>query len=181
MQPTVRSAAILLLCAAAAACSKKQVKEAPPPPVVGSTANTGANGANGVDASAGSANGGRFTQEDLDRDSCLRNRVVYFDLDSDVTKQEFRDSIGCHAKYLRDRPQAHVKLEGNTDERGSNEYNLALGERRARSVSSVMQAMGAASSQVDVVSYGEETPVCRDSSEDCWSKNRRVEILYTTP
>ena len=178
MQPVVRSAAILLMCVAAAACSKKQVKEAPPPPVVGSSANSGANGA---DASSGVANGGRFTQEDLDRDSCLRNRVVYFDLDSDITKPEFRESIGCHAKYLRDRPQAHVKLEGNTDERGSNEYNLALGERRARSVSSVMQAMGAASSQIDVVSYGEESPVCRESSEACWSKNRRVEILYTTP
>ena len=87
--------------------------------------------------------------------------------------------MACHAKYLRDRPSSRMSLEGNTDERGSREYNLGLGERRGNAVSSALQANGGSGSQVTVVSYGEERPTCTESSEDCWAKNRRVEIVYT--
>jgi peptidoglycan-associated lipoprotein len=72
-----------------------------------------------------------------------------------------------------------MTLEGNTDERGSREYNMGLGERRGNAVSSALQANGGAASQLNVVSYGEERPTCTDSNEDCWGKNRRVEIVYT--
>jgi peptidoglycan-associated lipoprotein len=72
-----------------------------------------------------------------------------------------------------------MNLEGNADERGSREYNLGLGERRGNAVSSALQAQGGSGSQVSVVSYGEERPVCTDSNEDCWARNRRVEIVYT--
>jgi peptidoglycan-associated lipoprotein len=72
-----------------------------------------------------------------------------------------------------------MTLEGNADERGSRDYNLGLGERRANSVSSALQANGGSGAQITVVSYGEERPTCTDSSEDCWAKNRRVEIVYT--
>ena len=72
-----------------------------------------------------------------------------------------------------------MRLEGNTDERGSREYNLGLGERRGNAVQSALSAAGASSSQLNVVSYGEERPVCRQHDEACWSKNRRVEIVYT--
>jgi peptidoglycan-associated lipoprotein len=72
-----------------------------------------------------------------------------------------------------------MNLEGNADERGSREYNLGLGERRGNAVSSAVQAQGGSGSQVSVVSYGEERPVCTDSNEDCWARNRRVEIVYT--
>lgn len=158
-----------MLCTAAVACSKK-VKEtpppaetAPPPPVQTEPAPTT----------------GAYGPEDLDTDACLRQRVVYFDFDQDVVRPEFQAAMACHAKYLQDRPSSRVTLEGNADERGSREYNLGLGERRANAVSSALQANGGSASQITVVSYGEERPTCTESSEDCWAKNRRVEIVYT--
>jgi peptidoglycan-associated lipoprotein len=122
---------------------------------------------------------GRYSPDDLDSDSCLRQRVVYFDFDQDALKPEFAAIMACHGKYLRDRPSARVTLEGNADERGTREYNLGLGERRGFSVSSALQGNGGSGSQLSVVSYGEERPTCNDSSESCWSQNRRVEIVYT--
>jgi peptidoglycan-associated lipoprotein len=122
---------------------------------------------------------GAYGPEDLDTDACLRQRVVYFDLDQDTLKPEFQAIMGCHAKYLRDRPSSRITLEGHADERGSREYNLGLGERRGNGVSSALQANGGSASQLTVVSYGEERPVCTQSDESCWSQNRRVEIVYT--
>jgi len=122
---------------------------------------------------------GRFSEADLDSDSCLRQRVVYFDLDQDTLKPEFTAIMACHAKYLQDRPSSRVTLEGNADERGSREYNLGLGERRGNAVSTALQGNGGSASQLTVVSYGEERPTCTDSAEGCWSQNRRVEIVYT--
>ncbi|BFI95143.1 MAG: hypothetical protein RSP_06530 [Rhodanobacter sp.] len=104
---------------------------------------------------------------------------MYFDFDKDEIKPEFQAIMACHAKYLQDRPMAQMRLEGNTDERGSKEYNLGLGERRGNAVSSALQANGASGSQISVISYGKEKPVCREHNEDCWSKNRRVVIVYT--
>jgi peptidoglycan-associated lipoprotein len=169
MTVTTRVLVTLLLCTAAVACSKK-VKEAPP---------TGAITPTTPVPETGSAVPGAYGPGDLDTDACLRTRVVYFDYDQDALKPEFQAAMACHAKYLRDRPSARISLEGNTDERGSREYNLGLGERRGNSVSSALQANGGSGSQVTVVSYGEERPTCTQSSEDCWSKNRRVEIVYT--
>jgi len=123
--------------------------------------------------------GGKYTVESLDSDSCLRQRVVYFDFDRSEIKPEFQAQIACHAAYLRQFPGARVTLEGNADERGTREYNLGLGERRGNAVSSAVGAAGASSSQLNVVSYGEERPVCKDHGEPCWGKNRRVEIVYT--
>ena len=125
-------------------------------------------------------NGGKYKVGDLDTDSCLRQRVVYFDFDKTDIKSQFQAAIGCHAQYLRQFPGARVTLEGNADERGTREYNLGLGERRGNSVSSALGAAGASASQLNVVSYGEERPVCKEHGEDCWQKNRRVEIVYTS-
>lgn len=177
---TLRAAVIAVACSGLMVACSTKTKDTAPPPVVeaGNKADTGAKPDTGVSTAP---IGGAYGPADLDRDACLKNRSVYFDYDSDVTKPEFQSSISCHAKYLRDRPSARMRLEGNTDERGSREYNLALGERRARSVSSAMQAMGASSSQINVVSYGEERPECRESNESCWKQNRRVDINYTTP
>jgi len=121
-----------------------------------------------------------YTVADLDTDSCLRQRVVYFDFDKTDIKSQFQAAIGCHAKYLRQFPGARVTLEGNADERGTREYNLGLGERRGNAVSSALGGAGASVSQLNVVSYGEERPVCKEHGEDCWQKNRRVEIVYTS-
>lgn len=124
-------------------------------------------------------NGGKYSPGDLDTDSCLRQRKVYFDFDKSEIKQEFQAAIACHASYLRQFPGARVTLEGNADERGTREYNLGLGERRGNAVSSSLGSAGAASSQLNVVSYGEERPVCKEHGESCWQQNRRVEIVYT--
>lgn len=161
-----------LVCATAVGCSKK-VKETPP-------TDTGSTGATTtpIDNSA-STQPGAFGPSDLDTDACLRNRVVYFDLDQDALKPEFQAAMACHAKYLRDRPSARLRLEGNADERGSREYNLGLGERRGNAVSSALQANGGSGTQLSVISYGEERPVCNDSGEGCWSQNRRVELIYS--
>lgn len=174
---TSRIARILALAVLASAvavgCSKK-VKETPPtdtaPVDSGATTTT---------PIAETPRPGAYSPADLDTDACLRNRVVYFDLDQDALKPEFQAAMACHAKYLRDRPSARLRLEGNADERGSREYNLGLGERRANAVSSALQASGGSGSQLTVVSYGEERPVCDDSGESCWSQNRRVELVYS--
>jgi peptidoglycan-associated lipoprotein len=157
-----------LLVAGVAACAKKNVK--PPPPVEEMPPPTSTERMEST---------GKYTRESLDTDSCLRQRVVYFDLDRTEIKPEFQAQIACHASYLRQFPEARVRLEGNADERGSREYNLGLGERRGNAVQSALSAAGASSSQLNVVSYGEERPVCRQHDESCWSKNRRVEIIYT--
>jgi peptidoglycan-associated lipoprotein len=167
MNKTVRIALVALLCVGAAACQKKQVK--PQPPMAEEqTSQTQA-----------PASDGKYTPADLDTDACLRQRVVYFDFDKTEIKPEFQQIMACHAKYLQDRPMSHIRLEGNTDERGTREYNLGLGERRGNAVSSALQAAGGSASQLEVISYGKEKPVCREHNEDCWGKNRRVEIVYT--
>lgn len=159
-------------CIALAACTKKNVKEGP--------AETGAQGPSSASTQPmGPSNGGRYTPADLETDSCLRQRVVYFDFDKDAIKPEFQAIVACHAKYLMDRPESHMRLEGNTDERGSRQYNLGLGERRGDAVMAAIRAVGGSAGQMEVVSYGEERPVCTESNEACWSKNRRVEIVYT--
>ncbi|GLQ96668.1 peptidoglycan-associated lipoprotein Pal [Dyella mobilis] len=167
MNKTVRIALVALLCVGAAACSKKTVKPQAPTAEPETTQTAPPQGT------------GKYTPADLDSDPCLRQRVVYFDFDKDEVKPEFAQIMQCHAKYLQDRPTAQMRLEGNTDERGTREYNLGLGERRGNAVSSALQANGASASQVSVISYGKEKPVCREHNEDCWSKNRRVEIVYT--
>ena len=160
----------LLSVAVLAGCKSKATKDTTPP--ADTTGTTGTVIDNTTAA-------GAYGPNDLDTDSCLRQRVVYFDLDQDALKPEFQAIVGCHAKYLRDRPSSRMNLEGNADERGSREYNLGLGERRGNAVSSAVQAQGGSGSQVNVVSYGEERPTCTDSNEDCWARNRRVEIVYT--
>jgi peptidoglycan-associated lipoprotein len=122
---------------------------------------------------------GKYTREDLNTDPCLRQRVVYFDFDRADIKAEAEAILTCHGKYLADVSDSAMTLEGHADERGTQEYNLGLGERRGNAVSQALQAKGGSAAQITVVSFGEERPTCNDSNEDCWGKNRRVEIVYT--
>ena len=122
---------------------------------------------------------GGYGPADLDTDSCLRQRTVYFDFDQDTLRPEFQAVMSCHAKYLNDRSESRMTLEGNADERGTREYNLGLGERRGNAVSGALQGAGGSAGQITVVSYGEERPTCNDTAESCWQQNRRVEIVYT--
>jgi peptidoglycan-associated lipoprotein len=105
-------------------------------------------------------------------------RLVYFDFDSSEIRPEFVSVIAAHAKALARNASVRVRLEGHTDERGSPEYNIGLGERRAQAVKRALLLQGVAESQVATVSYGEERPAVTGQTEAAWAKNRRVEFVY---
>lgn len=113
-----------------------------------------------------------------DPSSPLSKGVIYFMYDSSQVKQEFVSVIAAHAKYLKNHPSQHVVLEGHADERGSAEYNIALGEQRAKSINRIMTSQGVNGNQLEVVSYGEEKPDTYGMDESSWQMNRRVEIIY---
>lgn len=139
---------------------------------------------NGVSAQQDSAekfaSGGTMEVSSLnDPNSPLSQRVLYFELDSSQINEEDRNTITVHAEFLAAHPEITVVLEGHADERGSREYNIALGEKRAKSVKQLMTLQGAAESQIQVISFGEERPVALGHEAAAWKLNRRVEILYT--
>jgi peptidoglycan-associated lipoprotein len=113
-----------------------------------------------------------------DPNHILSKRTVYFDFDSFVIKEEFKPLIQAHAKFLSENKDARSTLQGNADDRGSREYNLALGQKRAESVKKALLVLGAQDVQIEAVSFGEEKPVCTDASEACWAQNRRTDIVY---
>ncbi|MCB2038699.1 MAG: peptidoglycan-associated lipoprotein Pal, partial [Ottowia sp.] len=105
-------------------------------------------------------------------------KVVYFDYDSFVVKPDYQPVVEAHARFLQADRNRHVVLEGNTDERGSREYNLALGQKRAEAVRRSLSILGVSDAQVEAVSFGEEKPAVAGSSEEAYAKNRRVEFSY---
>ncbi|MCP4430890.1 MAG: peptidoglycan-associated lipoprotein Pal [Gammaproteobacteria bacterium] len=110
--------------------------------------------------------------------SALANRIIYFDFDSAKISDESLALLEAHGNFIAGNGNVSVRLEGHTDERGSREYNIALGDRRAQSVRRVLLFQGASVDQLDTVSYGEEQPAMLGHTEDAWSKNRRVELVY---
>lgn len=110
--------------------------------------------------------------------SPLSVRILYFEYDSSDVLPAYREVLEAHANYLAQNPNVTIALEGHADERGTREYNLALGERRAQSVRGQMMVFGPSASQLRATSYGEERPVSDGHSEEAWSQNRRVEIIY---
>lgn len=108
----------------------------------------------------------------------LSQRSVYFDYDSNAVKDEFRGVVQAHSKYLVEHNERRIALEGNTDERGSREYNLALGQRRAESVKKIMTVLGVPESRIETVSFGEEKPKSQGHDESAWAQNRRADIVY---
>jgi len=125
---------------------------------------------------------GMLSKEDLaalrDPANLLSKRSIYFDLDSSVVKQEYHQMIATHSKFLSKRSGLKISVRGNTDERGSREYNLALGQRRADMVKMALQTQGVQDKQIDAISYGSEKPLAEGHSESAWEKNRRVDIAY---
>lgn len=113
-----------------------------------------------------------------DPESLLFKRILYFDFDSSYVKADEQAIIEAHGKYISENPNAKVTLEGHADERGSREYNIALGERRAKAVDRLIKLLGVAKGQLDVISYGEERPAKLGHDEAAWQFNRRVEIVY---
>ncbi len=113
-----------------------------------------------------------------DPNNILSKRSVYFDFDKYLVKDKYKSMVLSHARYLREHSSASIRLEGHADERGSREYNLALGQRRADSVQKVMTLSGTQESQIESISYGEETPRAIGHHETAWAENRRADIRY---
>ena len=113
-----------------------------------------------------------------DPSNILSKRSVYYDYDSSIIKNEYRPLVQAHALYLRDNAGAKVLLQGNTDERGSREYNLALGQKRSDSVKTAMMLAGVKDNQIESVSLGEEKPRAAGHDKLSWAENRRTDILY---
>ena len=109
----------------------------------------------------------------------LASRTIYFEYDSAKLTSESIAILETHGNFIAGNGEVRVRLEGHADERGSREYNIALGDRRAQSVRRVLLFQGASTDQVETVSYGEENPAVSGHDEDAWSKNRRVELIYT--
>jgi len=110
--------------------------------------------------------------------SILSKRVVYFDFDTDAVKPEFASLIQAHASYLAQNRNRKVRLEGHADERGSREYNMALGQRRANAVGKATTALGVGNERIETISFGEDKPKGNGHDEASWAQNRRVEIVY---
>lgn len=140
----------------------------------------GASVEDGAGAQTSGANqGGAWTGSPLDNpNSPLYNKVVYFDFDKSDIRSEFVDTLRAHAGYLNTNRSANVTVEGHADERGSREYNIGLGERRAYAIKRFLEAEGVSGGQVNTISYGEERPAVEGSTESSWSQNRRGVLGY---
>jgi peptidoglycan-associated lipoprotein len=123
---------------------------------------------------------GAITESALDAETRRRlsELVIYFDYDEADIKPEYNAMLQAHGRNLAANPNMQVRLEGHADERGSREYNIGLGERRAQAVRRVLQLQGAGAQQLTTVSYGEERPAASGSDEESWRLNRRVELVY---
>ncbi|MDX1252782.1 MAG: peptidoglycan-associated lipoprotein Pal [Gammaproteobacteria bacterium] len=177
----------MALVGLATACTTtpKVTKQAAPveerPAVAGTPAQPAApaKDSSGVEVLAAPDKGAVAGDPFSDPSSPLSKRVVYFEYDSSEIRDDARPVIEAHAAYLAQRSTASIVLEGHADERGSREYNLALGERRAKAVQQLMLLKGASARQIEVVSFGEERPVSAGHDDMAWSQNRRVELVYS--
>lgn len=113
-----------------------------------------------------------------DPKGALAQRSVYFDYDSYVVREDGKPVVGAHSGYLNNKKARKIIIQGNTDERGGNEYNLALGQKRAEAVRKSMAALGVAESQMEAVSLGKTKPKAMGSNEEAWAQNRRADIVY---
>jgi len=167
--------AVALLAVGLAACTKpKQTKPSEPPPATAATGEASTSGV-GEAATAGTK---PLTPQQQALAALRTRNIVYFDYNSSEIPQEYLAVVSANAAYLVKYPTARLRLEGNTDERGSREYNIGLGERRAQTVRRAMLAKGVADGQMTTVSYGEERPAVPGHDEAAYAQNRRVEFVY---
>lgn len=166
------------------ACKSTPMKDKPAsvddksPTAAGSTADSGAD-TGGVkevviDSNANSAGNNPLK----DPNNILSKRNIYFDFDSDAIKAEYRPIVEAHAKYLLAHPDAKMIVQGNTDERGTREYNLSLGQRRSVAVKKALNLLGVQDKQIETVSYGEERAAVNCADEACFAENRRADIVH---
>ncbi|QHM70313.1 peptidoglycan-associated lipoprotein Pal [Mixta intestinalis] len=141
----------------------------------------GGMGADGAYGSGNGMNGGNMSSEEqarLQMQQLQQNNIVYFDLDKYDIRSDFAQMLDAHAAFLRGNPSYKVTVEGHADERGTPEYNIALGERRANAVKMYLQGKGVSADQISIVSYGKEKPAVLGHDEAAYSKNRRAVLVY---
>lgn len=144
----------------------------------GAGSSTSGYGSGGAGA-GGYGRSGSYSAADLDNPSSpLSKRIIYFQYDSAEVMPEYVPIITAHAEFLAGNPAQRVTVDGHADERGTREYNIALGEQRAKTVANMLKLQGVADSQIQIVSYGEEKPLCMGHDEECWNQNRRAEFAY---
>ncbi len=187
---------LVALFLSACATSKEEMGTGDGPPEEGQMQEGGAIAGDGTDGSGAEATGlegsdggvgtaivepdAMSATEQLEQtEGDLANRTIYFEYDSAKLTSESIAILETHGNFIAANGEVRVRLEGHADERGSREYNIALGDRRAQSVRRVLLFQGASSDQVDTVSYGEEQPAVAGHDDEAWSKNRRVELIYT--
>jgi len=176
LQAAACAAAALLL----AACASTPLEETTTAPVTDKSATATKPGDTGADprAVARVDTSPRGVDPLNDPASPLSKRSIYFDFDSFVVKPEFQGTVEAHGKYLSTNPNRRVTIEGNADERGSREYNLALGQKRAEAVKARLRLLGVPETQMETVSLGEEKPAATGSDEASWAQNRRADLNY---
>ena len=173
-----RVSVYLAIAALAAGCASQEKKDAP-------VADRSSPGVTPPSTATAPSTTSRPSQPDTiagnplkDPNNILSKRSVYFDFDSMSVKDEYRNLVQAHSRYMGDKRDSKVRIEGNCDERGSREYNLALGQRRAESVKKVMTVLGVSDGRIETVSFGEEKPVANGHDEQSWAQNRRADIKY---
>ncbi len=147
-------------------------------PGAGDGAGADSASADGAQSTGMSGSGAMSESELYEGQPVERERVVYFDFDEYSVAGQYQGMLEANADFLKENGNREVVIEGHTDERGSREYNIALGEKRANAVRDVLLSYGVSSSQIDTVSYGEERPAVDGSGESAWAKNRRAVIEY---
>ena len=143
----------------------------------GSMSSTSSESTSSAAQASGAGTSGRLSAEQIQAENALRQTVFYFDFDIAEFRGADRETLTYHARDLYANPSKRLRLEGQADERGTREYNLALGERRANSILNYLIVNGASRSQIEVVSYGEERPAMTGQSESVYNRNRRVEVV----
>lgn len=133
---------------------------------------------NGAGSAATGTAGSNVVDPLKDPNSPLSKRSVYFDYDSSVVKNDYKSLLDAHSAYLKDHANRHVQIQGNTDARGSREYNLGLGQRRAEAVKKSLEVLGVKGAQVEAISYGKERPRATGTTEADYAENRRADISY---
>jgi peptidoglycan-associated lipoprotein len=175
----MRSSVLSLIAVASATLLLAACSSQPPAPE---------QGAAGVSDGKSSSVTGQVTTDGIDPNalaalkdpkSAVYKRSVFFDYDQYVIKDEFKALVEAHGKFLVKNPKLKMLIQGNADERGSREYNLALGQKRADAVKKALLLQGATEGQIESVSLGEEKPRCTEANEACWGQNRRGDMLYT--
>jgi peptidoglycan-associated lipoprotein len=172
----------VLVAAMAAGCASSDTKDAPVADISKGTPSTTAQGTTGSTSGVrpgGNLGGTAQAGDDLrNPNSPLAKRSVYFDYDSNAVKDDYRGLVTAHSRYMTGKGDTKIRIEGNADERGSREYNLALGQRRAEAVKRVMTVLGVPDSRIETTSYGEEKPKSNGHDESAWAENRRADIRY---